>query len=83
MDNPFSTCTPSTIYKGELSCVMEPPPLTLILTSASGEPSAVVTCTPANLPANASAAELTGTSFRSLALIEETEANTFFLFTDW
>ncbi|MCY1524383.1 hypothetical protein D9M68_593130 [compost metagenome] len=44
------TGKPSTIYKGVLSPVMEPPPRTRTTSSASGEPSVVAMLTPANLP---------------------------------
>ena len=50
----LETGKPSTIYKGELSCDSEPPPRTRIFISASGEPSVVVTLTPASLPVRAS-----------------------------
>ena len=68
------------MYKGELSLVIDIPPLTLTFTSASGAPSAVVAVTPANLPFSASAAEFTGTSFKSFAVIEETELDNSFFF---
>ena len=45
-------------------CRLEPPPRTRILTSASGEPSTVVTCTPGSLPTIASAAEVVCTFSR-------------------
>ena len=83
VERPFSTCTPSTIYNGELSPVMDMPPRTRTRTSASGLPSAVVAVTPANLPFNASAAEFIGISFNSFAPTDATEANTSFLFTVW
>jgi hypothetical protein len=44
--NAFSTWTPSTMYKGELSWVIEPPPRTRMITSAPGAPSEVIACTP-------------------------------------
>ena len=55
---------------------MDIPPLTLILTCASGDPSAVVAVTPAKRPFKASAAELIGMSFKSLAPTDATEAIT-------
>src|ERR1051326_3241112 len=72
-DNAFSTCTPSTICSGELSWVIEPPPRTLTIISAPGAPSEATTCTPANLPCNASAADETGLSFNCLEETEDTE----------
>ena len=58
----LSTGKPSTINKGSLLCVIDPPPRTRIFISASGEPSVVVIWTPAILPCNASVAEATGTA---------------------
>ena len=52
------TSNPSNMISGLLSCVIEPPPRTKILISASGEPSTAVTCTPGSLPTMASAAEV-------------------------
>src|SRR6188768_3118234 len=52
---------------------MDPPPRMRITTSAPGEPSAEVTCTPASRPARASAAEDNGTSFNCFALTDDTE----------
>ena len=69
----LETGKPSTIYKGELSCDSEPPPRTRIFISASGEPSVVVTLTPASLPVRASDALATGIAAKSLALTEATE----------
>ena len=66
-----------------MSPVIDIPPLTLTLTSASGEPSAVEAVTPAKRPFNASAAELTGISFKSFALTLAIDANTFLRFTVW
>ena len=66
-----------------MSPVIDIPPLTRTLTSASGEPSAVVAVTPAKRPFKASAAELTGTSFKSFALTLATDAKTFLRFTVW
>ena len=76
-----STGKPSTMYNGSLLCVIEPPPRTLIFTSASGEPSVVVTCTPAILPVRASVADATGTSARALLLTVATEPVRSFFFT--
>ena len=69
----LSTGKPSTIYRGELSCVMEPEPRTRILISASGSPSVAVTCTPAILPERASLTVVTGTAVRALLSMEETD----------
>ena len=68
-----STGKPSTMNNGSLLCVMEPPPRTRILTVASGEPSEVLTCTPANLPVSASEADATGTAARASLLTVATE----------
>src|SRR5690606_10684013 len=54
------TGKPSTIYNGELSWVMEPPPLTLTVSSASGDPSVLDIFNPATRPWIASRAEDTG-----------------------
>src|SRR5258706_516115 len=83
VDKALSTWIPSTTYRGELSCVIEPPPLTRMRTCALGEPSEPVTCTPASLPARDSSAEFRGMSFRSREVTEDTEASTSFLLTDW
>src|SRR3954468_8428586 len=80
-DKAFSTCTPSTMYKGELSWVIDPPPRTRITTSAPGAPSDDTTCTPASRPCNISAAEDNGTSLNCRALTDETEPVTSLLCT--
>ena len=66
-----STGKPSTMYSGLLSWVMELPPRTRILTSASGSPSVVTTETPAIFPERAWETEVTGCS---VSLSEPTEA---------
>ena len=53
--------------------MIEPPPRTLILISASGSPSVVVTCTPAILPVRASATVATGTEESVLLSTDDTE----------
>ena len=68
-----STGKPSTIRRGELSPVIEPPPRTRIFISASGEPSVVVICTPAILPVRASVAEATGTAVKASELTVATD----------
>ena len=67
------TGKPSTMNKGVLSLVIEPPPRTLIITSASGFPSGVVIFTPASLPAIASTGEATGTDAMVALSNEATE----------
>src|SRR5690606_6748589 len=66
------TGNPSTINKGVLSPVMDPPPRTLIDISASGEPSVALICTPGSFPWIASTADATGAATIASALIEET-----------
>ncbi len=67
------TGKPSTMNKGELSWVIEPPPRTRTLISASGPPSEVVTWTPAIRPVMASAADDTGIASSTFELTDETE----------
>ena len=71
----LSAWKPSTMYKGLESCELEmaEPPRMRMLMSAPGAPSTVVTCTPAILPAKASAAEATGTTASFCPEIEPTE----------
>ena len=77
-----STGKPSTMNRGVLSPVMEPPPRTRIFISASGEPSVVVICTPAILPVRASVAEATGTAASTSELTVATEPVRSFFFTE-
>ena len=75
-----STGKPSTINNGVLSPVIEPPPRTRILISASGEPSVVVICTPAIFPCKASVAFATGIAAKVSELTVATEpVRSFFL----
>ena len=64
---------PSTIYSGELLWVMEPPPRTRILMSASGSPSVVVTETPAIFPERAWLMLFTGCSASFSLPTEDTD----------
>src|SRR5690606_35664725 len=68
----LSTIKPSTIYNGELSWVIEPPPRTRTTISAPGAPSTVVTWTPGNRPVKASATLITGAFSRSRPFTELT-----------
>ena len=77
-----STGNPSTMNRGSLLCVMEPPPRTRIFISASGEPSVVVICTPASLPCIASTAEATGTPTNASASTVATDPVMSFFFTE-
>ena len=68
-----STGKPSTMNSGSLLWVMEPPPRTRMVISASGEPSVVVICTPAIFPWRASVALATGTAAKTSELTVATE----------
>ena len=61
--------TPSTTYKGEVPAVIVPVPRTLICKEEPGAPVDCETCTPGILPTIASAIEVTGCPFKSLARI--------------
>ena len=69
----LSTGNPSTMYRGLLSWVMEPPPRTRILISASGSPSVVTTDTPAIFPERAWLTVVTGCSVSLSLLTDDTE----------
>ena len=51
--------------------VIEPPPRTRMLTEASGDPSEVMTLTPARRPVRALEAEVTGIFFKVFSPTEE------------
>ena len=69
----LSIGNPSTMNRGLLSCVIEPPPRTRICTSASGAPSATVTCTPAIRPARADSVLAIGIDVSALPFTDDTE----------